>query len=106
MGKIQTNFSERVYALCKQIPKRKVTTYKAITEKLGTKAYRAVGIALKNNKDPINIPCFKVVKSDGSLGGYMGNNPEKIKLKIKKLEEEKIRIINGKIDLKEYLYRF
>ena len=43
------NFSEKVYKLCKKIPKGKISTYKIIANKLNTKAYRAVGNALNKN---------------------------------------------------------
>lgn len=48
-------FSEMVYALVKQIPCGKVSTYKDIASALRTKAYRAVGNALNKNKDIVNI---------------------------------------------------
>ena len=44
-----TKFQKRVYELCKKVPKGKVTTYKAIAQKMRTKAYRAVGNALNKN---------------------------------------------------------
>jgi len=66
------NFNQRVWNLCKRIPKGKVTTYKLISEKLGTKAYRAVGNALRKNPYAPEVPCHRVVNSDGSVGGYKG----------------------------------
>ena len=63
------DFSRRVYDLCRRIPKGKVTTYKIIAEKLGTKAYRAVGNALNKNPHK-DVPCHRVVGSDGSLTGF------------------------------------
>ncbi len=99
-----TQFQDKVYKLCKKVPEGKVTTYKAIAEKLETKAYRAVGNALRNNKHPIEIPCHRVVNSDGSLGGYKGrlNNKEKIRL----LRKEGI-VLDGKIiNLEQHLIVF
>ena len=75
-----TTFSDKVYALCKKIPKGKVTTYKIIAKKLKTKAYRAVGNALNKNKTPIKIPCHRVVSSDRSIGGYSKGVKKKIQL--------------------------
>ena len=96
-------FNEKVLSLTKKIPKGKVTTYKLIAEKLGTKAYRAVGRALKENKKPIIIPCYRVVSSDGSLGGYSRGVKEKIRL----LEKEGIKIKNNKIiNFKGKLFKF
>ncbi len=102
------NFADKVYALCKRIPKGKVSTYKEIGRALGGKGqvYRAVGRALKENKDPASIPCFRVVKSNGEIGGYGGSAPQNIQRKIKKLKAEGIEIKNNKIDLKKYLFKF
>ena len=75
------NFQEKVLNLCSKIPKGKVSTYKEIAKKLKTKAYRAVGNALHNNKTPVVIPCHRVVCSDGSLGGYADGLKKKISLR-------------------------
>lgn len=98
-------FQDKVLNLTKKIPKGKVTTYGVIAKRLNTKAYRAVGVALKNNKKPIIIPCHRVVCSDGFIGGYKGklNSKEKIRL----LKKEGIEIRNNKvIDFKKKLFRF
>ena len=55
------NFNEKVWQLTKKIPKGKVTTYKLIAQKLKTKAYRAVGQALKRNPHAPKVPCHRVV---------------------------------------------
>lgn len=96
------SFQQQVLNLTKQIPKGKVTTYKGIARKLNTKAYRAVGQALHNNKNPITIPCHRVINSNGNLGGYATGLKKKILL----LKSEGIEINNNKIDLKKYLFRF
>lgn len=98
------NFEEKVMRLVRKIPKGKVATYKLIAEKLNSKAYRAVGQALKRNKKPAVIPCHRIVNSDGSIGGYKGrmDNKEKIEL----LKKEGIDIKGNKIDLRKYLYKF
>lgn len=95
-------FSDKVFEIVKKIPKGRVTTYKIVAEKLNTKAYRAVGQALKSNKNP-KIPCHRVVKSSGELGGYMGNETH---VKAKILREEGIEIRKNRIDLKKYLHSF
>lgn len=100
------SFSEKCYALLKRVPKGKVTTYKSLGQALNTKAYRAVGNAMKKNKNPNTIPCFKIINSDGSLGGYMGPDPKNLKKKIKLLKAEGVEIKNNKIDLDKYLYKF
>ncbi len=65
-----TVFSGKVYAVVKRIPMGEVLTYKQVAEKAGRpKAYRAVGNILNKNHDP-SIPCHRVIRSDGSMGGY------------------------------------
>jgi methylated-DNA-[protein]-cysteine S-methyltransferase len=98
------NFSNRVYELCKQIPKGKVTTYKNIANKLGTRGYQAIGQVLRCNPNAPKVPCHRVISSNGSLGGYKGskNNLEKVNL----LKGEGVIISNNKIDLKKFQYEF
>ncbi|KUJ72349.1 MGMT family protein [Thiomicrospira sp. WB1] len=64
------DWAQRVYALVRQVPQGKVTTYKALAEALGCQAYQAVGQALHRNPTPDTVPCHRVVKTDGALGGY------------------------------------
>ena len=100
-------FAEKVYELTEKIPYGCVSTYCEIASALGNpKAYRAVGQALKKNKSQDIIPCFKVIRADGSIGGYSGTNPANIKKKIKKLRSEGIIVKNNRLDLSKYLYKF
>ena len=84
----QIMFSEKVYALCKKVPRGKVTTYAEIAKQLNTKAYQAIGQILKRNPYAPIIPCHRVIKSDGSLGGYSGNGGKKRKKKLLELEKK------------------
>ncbi len=78
------SFSEKVYAAVKRIPKGKTLTYKQVAAKAGRpKAYRAVGNILNKNFDP-SIPCHRVIRSDGRLGGY--NRGAKLKREILRKE--------------------
>ncbi len=78
------------------MPRGSVTTYKALAEKLGTKAYRAVGTAMKNNPYAPIVPCHRVVRSDGSIGGFMGKKSGKeVERKIRILREEGVDVVNG-----------
>ncbi len=93
------NFSSNCYKILKQVPKGKVTTYKSISNKLNTKAYRAVGNAMNKNPHDTEIyPCHRVIKSSGEVGGYAHGT----EAKVKKLKSEGIEIINGKIDLSKF----
>lgn len=70
----------------KKIPYGQVRTYKWVAEQSGTRGYRAVGRILSMNPLPIFIPCHRVVRVDGSLGGFSAG----IELKRKLLEIEGI----------------
>ncbi len=98
------NFNERCYKLLSEVPTGRVTTYKALAEALGTRAYRAVGNAMNQNPYPRDIvPCHRVVNTDGRLGGYAGKPEEKIR----RLAEEGVEVIDDKIiDFKTKLYRW
>ncbi len=96
-------FADKVYEELRKVPKGKVTTYKLLAEKMGTKAYRAVGSALKNNPYAPEVPCHRVIKSDGKIGGFMGKiGGEEVARKIVLLRNEGVEILGGKIDLKVY----
>jgi len=99
----EKSFSEKCYDLLRKVPRGKVTTYKIIAKKLGTKAYRAVGNAMNKNPYSPNVPCHRVVNSDGKIGGFALG----VKNKIKILEKEGIKIKNNKIEnFENYVYRF
>jgi len=85
-------FADKVYNLTKKIPKSKVSTYKIIAEKLETKAYRAVGNALNKNPYAPKVPCHRVVKSNGFIGGFAKGTKQKIKM----LKKEGLEIKNGR----------
>lgn len=96
------SFNERCYALLKTVPKGKVTTYKTLARALGTKAYRAVGNAMNKNPHAPEVPCHRVIKSDGSLGGFASGSDAKEAL----LKKEGVAVINNTIDLSRYEHRF
>ncbi|MBF0281973.1 MAG: MGMT family protein [Zetaproteobacteria bacterium] len=97
------NFNERCYSLLMQVPKGRVTTYAEIAHALGGKGYRAVGVAMAKNNRLIEVPCHRVVCSDGNMGGYVGGITQKRQL----LESEGVKISNGKIvDFDQVIYRF
>lgn len=65
-------FTEKVLEVVKNIPKGQVMTYKEIAEETGSPgASRAVGSAMAKNQD-LNVPCHRVIRSDGSIGPYNG----------------------------------
>lgn len=80
------SFKERVYTVVKKIPSGKTLTYGQVANKAGRPgAARAVGTILSQNYNPA-IPCHRVIRSDGKLGGY---NRGGVKAKLKILKKEK-----------------
>ena len=67
---MKSTFADRVRAVVAKIPKGETMTYRQVAERAGSpRAFRAVGNVLNKNYDP-NIPCHRVVRSDGTPGGY------------------------------------
>jgi methylated-DNA-[protein]-cysteine S-methyltransferase len=95
-----TPFQQAVYEAIQKIPKGKVTTYKAVAHKIGSKAYRAVGQALHANPVPFLVPCHRVIGSDRGLTGFGGG----VDLKRKILESEGVEFEDGKVR-KEYILK-
>jgi methylated-DNA-[protein]-cysteine S-methyltransferase len=92
-------FAERCYMIVKKVPKGKVVTYKRLAQKMHSKGYRAVGNALNKNLCA-EVPCHRVVRSNGDIGGFARGKKQKQKI----LEKEGVYISHGKIDLVEYGY--
>lgn len=101
-------FDARVWKLMEKIPKGRVTTYGLIAKKLNTKAYRAVGNACRKNPYAPRVPCHRVVKSNGTIGGFGGKTSGKnIEQKIQLLRKENVDVRNGRIvDFERVLFRF
>ncbi len=84
-----------IYRKAMKIPFGHVISYGKLSESVfGTKKYaRFIGYAMKKNPLPVIVPCHRVVKSDGTLGGFGGG----VKTKEKLLSLEGIQIKNGRI---------
>jgi methylated-DNA-[protein]-cysteine S-methyltransferase len=73
-------FAERVVDVVRKIPRGKTLSYKDVAARAGSpNAFRAVGTIMSANHDP-KVPCHRVIKSDGSPGGYNGFMGEKVRL--------------------------
>ena len=98
------SFNDQVFDALKRIPKGKITTYKKIAEFIRSpKAYRAVGTTLSKNQCLVKIPCHRVVKSNGQVGGYVKG----IKQKVVLLNREGIKVVGGRVmDFLDKLYIF
>lgn len=95
---------EKVYKKLLEVPKGKVTTYGELAKAIGLKnGQRVIGKIMNKNPYPVIIPCHRVIKSDGKIGGYAWGE----KVKAKMLSNEGIKIENGKIlDVEKSIYRF
>ena len=75
-----TPFQLKVWNYLKKIPKGEVRTYLEVAKSIGKpKAFRAVANAIGKNPYPPKIPCHRVIRTDGSLGGYSGKGGVKTK---------------------------
>ena len=75
-----TKFQLKVWAYLKKIPRGKVKTYSQVAKSIGKPlAVRAVANAIGKNPYAPKIPCHRVIRSDGSLGGYSGKGGVKTK---------------------------
>ena len=80
---VGTDFQIKVWNAISKIPKGKVKTYKELARSIRKpKASRAVANACGKNPFPIKIPCHRVIRSDGRLGGYSGKGGIKTKRKL------------------------
>jgi methylated-DNA-[protein]-cysteine S-methyltransferase len=82
-----THFQLKVWSYLKKIPKGKLKTYAQVAKAIGKpKAVRAVANAIGKNPFPPKIPCHRVIRSDGKLGGYSAKGGIKTKKKLLKNE--------------------
>jgi methylated-DNA-[protein]-cysteine S-methyltransferase len=80
-------FQDRVYGVAMMIPYGAVKTYGEIAEVIGTPgAFRAVGSALGRNPLPLFIPCHRVIRGDGEMGGFSGPGGIVMKARLLRLE--------------------
>ena len=87
MKLVGTTFQLTVWNYLRQIPKGTVKTYSQIANDIGKPlAVRAVANAIGKNPHPPKIPCHRVIRSDGSLGGYSGKGGVKTKKMLLKKE--------------------
>lgn len=84
-----TIFAQKVYCVVRKIPRGKTLSYKEVAALSGSpRAYRAVGNILNRNRDFKNIPCHRVIRSDGEVGGYAFGTKQKLRL----LKKERVKV--------------
>jgi methylated-DNA-[protein]-cysteine S-methyltransferase len=90
-----TDFQRLCYKTLKaHVPSGSVITYKNLAKLINhPKAYRAVGTAMNKNPNAPEVPCHRVVKSNGELGEYAFGSS----LKQKRLQKEGVQVVNNKV---------
>ena len=98
------SIEQRVYKKLLQVPTGYVITYGELSRAVGLhNGQRLVGQIMKKNPFPVIVPCHRVVKSDGTVGGYAYGSERKKHM----LSKEGLKINNDKIsDFKKNLFRF
>jgi methylated-DNA-[protein]-cysteine S-methyltransferase len=93
-----------VYKKLTEVPEGMVTSYSELAKAVGLKnGQRVIGQIMKKNPYPVIIPCHRVVKSDGKIGGFFYGD----KIKTNMLKKEGIKIQDGKIlDWEKKFYKF
>lgn len=103
MGKATTPFNQQCYELLLKIPQGKVTTYREMAKAMQTRAWRAIGNAMAKNPNLVSVPCHRVVRSNGEIGGYALGARRKAEL----LAAEGVTVSDYRIDnLDEVMHRF
>jgi len=74
--KFNTPFSESILQELLKIKPGEITTYSDLAKSINSRAYRAVGGVLRSNPLPLIIPCHRVIKQNGRVGGFMGHMDE------------------------------
>ena len=95
---------KKIYRKLLQVPSGKITTYKELARSVGLEnGQRVIGQIMKKNPFPVIIPCHRVVKSNGEIGGYGYG----ISIKKSMLVKEGISIKNNKIkNFQKTFFRF
>ena len=94
---------DKVYKKLLEVPPGMVTTYGELARAVGLKnGQRVIGRIMNKNPYPVIIPCHRVIKSNGKIGGYAWGE----KIKTNMLSKEGVKIKNGKIIDPGMIYRF
>lgn len=100
---IEMSFNEKCYEVLKGVPRGKVTTYGELARAVGVPgAARAVGNAMNKNPYAPEVPCHRVVGSNGKMVGFADGIDKKIKL----LLAEGVEVKNRRVDLSKFMYKF
>ena len=98
-------FAGKVYEIVRTIPRGRVTSYQHVARALGIRSSQAVGQALKRNPYAPEVPCHRVIKSSGEIGGFFGAAAGAlIDKKVALLQSEGVEVSEGKIDMSKYCH--
>ena len=93
-----SDFDRKVYVACYRIPYGKVSTYQRVAKQIGNpRSMRAVANSLHNNPLYPIVPCWRVVKSDGSFGG----DPKAASGRRERVRSEGLPIVDDKVVISE-----
>ena len=108
-----SEYQASILRILAEVPKGKVTTYGDLAMELARRdkrwspnASRAVGTTMKNNPCAPQVPCHRVIKSDGRIGNFRGGAEGAVDEKIKMLQSEGVVVTSGRIDLNKYRHKF
>lgn len=94
-----SDFAQKVYDVVRTIPKGRVATYAGIAKAIGSpRAVRAVGTALGKNRNFKQVPCHRVVRSDGRIGQYVFGTDKKVAI----LRKEGVEVNHNSVDLTQF----
>jgi len=106
-------YQRAILRVLAEVPRGKVTTYGDLAKELARRdprwsphASRAVGITMRNNPCGPRIPCHRVIRSDGTIGGFRGGAEGAVEEKTRMLREEGVTVKGGRIDLKKHRHVF
>lgn len=97
-----STFQKQLYAKLRQVPRGKVTTYRDLAHAIDSTAYRAVGTAMNKNPFAPDVPCHRVIKTNGEVGDYAHGSAAKVTL----LLAEGVEIENNRINLAKFRHYF
>ncbi len=104
MNSQQSYFTQRVIKIIRSVPRGKVATYGLIAKLAGKpRGARGVGWILHSSTHKYKLPWQRIIKSDGKLSFPVDSS--KYVSQLRTLEAEGILIINGRVDLKKYLWK-
>jgi methylated-DNA-[protein]-cysteine S-methyltransferase len=112
LAKLST-YQQAILRILAEVSKGKVTTYGDLAKELSKRdsnwspnASRAVGTTMRNNPCGPQIPCHRVIKSDGTVGNFKGGEKGAVEEKIAMLRNEGVKVVDRKIDLNEFRHKF